>query len=184
MRWPSRVASSGSSAHHPATMPPCHRASHRATTPPRHHATIPHTRAHARASPATRPSLHTTASRHRLPSPSTAHAHRSLSGTGGPPERWLDTAVVVVLNLRTGASSVASSPGLEFPSSFVGDWVEDGQVLTLTVPLPLPLTLPLTLTLGRGEPGANSNPNPNPHPYPNPNAGRDGGRCHRSADGL
>ena len=50
-----------------------------------------------------------------------------LSGTGGPPERWLETAVVVVLNLRTGASSVASSPGLEFPSSFVGEWVEDGQ---------------------------------------------------------
>ena len=59
----------------------------------------------------------------------------SLSGTGGPPQRWLDITVCVICNLRTGASSVASSSGLEFPTNFVGNWVEDGQVRTpLTAP--------------------------------------------------
>ena len=116
------------SPRHHATKPPCYHAtkppSHAATKLPSHQATHARTRA---TRPKPKSARHHC--RRRLPSPSTvAHAHRSLSGTGGPPERWLETAVVVVLNLRTGASSVASSPGLEFPSSFVGEWVEDGQV--------------------------------------------------------
>ena len=84
---------------------------HHATTPPRHHATKQARRARTRA---TRPKPkpvplppYRHRYRHLLPPPcshrpAVAHAARSLTGTGGPPERWLESAIVVVLDLRTG----------------------------------------------------------------------------------
>ena len=101
--------------------PPRHHATrhHATTTPPRRHATKQARRARTRA---TRPKpkpvpphlppppcCHRPAATALPPPaatcshrPAVAHAHRSLTGTGGPPERWLESAIVVVLNLRTG----------------------------------------------------------------------------------
>ena len=95
---------------------------------PRHHATTPPSKpdAHAHAPPARSPNLCRHTYRHHLAAttltpppcrhrptatalpprcshrPAVAHAPRSLTGTGGPPERWLESAIVVVLDLRTG----------------------------------------------------------------------------------
>ena len=107
--------------HHATTPPP-----QQATRPPGHLATKQARRARTRATrpkpkpvpphlppPLYRHHLAATALppppyRHLLPPPcrhrpAAAHVHRSLSGTGGPPERWLESALVVVLDLRTGA---------------------------------------------------------------------------------
>ena len=51
----------------------------------------------------------------------------SLGGGDEASERWLDVAVVAVCDLRTRTTSVASSAGVEFPASCVGEWAEAGE---------------------------------------------------------
>ena len=44
-----------------------------------------------------------------------------------PSEVWIDLAVVVVRDLRSGEQAVATSGGIQFPMEFVGVWAEGGQ---------------------------------------------------------
>jgi len=49
-----------------------------------------------------------------------------LRGLGGEEEAWVDIAVVVLRDLATGAESIATSAGVQLPTTFVGEWVEGG----------------------------------------------------------
>jgi len=45
---------------------------------------------------------------------------------GGDEEVWVDIAVVLLRDLATGAQSVSTSAGVQFPTAAVGDWAEAG----------------------------------------------------------
>lgn len=49
------------------------------------------------------------------------------SSTPAPSEVWIDLAVVCVQNLQTGAQAYSTSCGVQIPSQFVGEWLEDGR---------------------------------------------------------
>jgi non-canonical (house-cleaning) NTP pyrophosphatase len=46
---------------------------------------------------------------------------------GGKEETWVDVAVVIVHDLKTGAESFATSAGVQVPTHFVGQWAEAGS---------------------------------------------------------
>lgn len=52
---------------------------------------------------------------------------RMLHQTMNSEETWVDIAVVVVHDLSTGAESVATTAGVQFPAEAVGRWAEDGS---------------------------------------------------------
>jgi len=49
-----------------------------------------------------------------------------MKALGGDEEVWVDIAVVVLTELGTGAESLATSAGVQFPAEHVGTWAEGG----------------------------------------------------------
>ena len=45
----------------------------------------------------------------------------------GDEETWVDLAVVVLVDLSTGAEALSTSTGVQFPTSSVGEWAEGGS---------------------------------------------------------
>ena len=46
---------------------------------------------------------------------------------GGDEEAWVDLAVVILRDLKTGATAYGTSSGVQFPTEAVGQWAEDGM---------------------------------------------------------
>jgi non-canonical (house-cleaning) NTP pyrophosphatase len=52
-------------------------------------------------------------------------------GTDAQDENWVDLAIIIVRDLKSGKESLSSSVGLQLPSSTVADWAEAGAEGTL-----------------------------------------------------
>ena len=50
-----------------------------------------------------------------------------------PSEVWLDLAVIYVRDLRTDCQAFTTSVGLQVPSEYIAEWLEDGQEGTVGV---------------------------------------------------
>ena len=50
-----------------------------------------------------------------------------------PSEVWLDLAVIYVRDLRTDCQAFTTSVGLQIPSEYIAEWLEDGQEGTVGV---------------------------------------------------
>ena len=46
---------------------------------------------------------------------------------GGEEEAWVDVAVIVLRDLRTGSEAIATSAGVQIPTDAIAEWAEGGS---------------------------------------------------------
>ena len=59
------------------------------------------------------------------------HGVIKLGVESGERERWLAMYMIALKDLQKGTVSFATTPGVEVPSTFIGDWAEAGQEGTI-----------------------------------------------------